>query len=115
VLGGMRLPLTAFVRMVRDPRTRGTVLLVVSLFLVGTVFYALVEGWSVIDALYFSTMTLATVGFGDLTPTTQLSKLFTVVYVLAGVGVLVAFFAELGKQALELRDELTRDGGTRPP
>ena len=104
----MRLPLTAFIRILRDSRTRGSALLVVSLFLVGTAFYALAEGWSVVDAFYFSTMTLATVGFGDLAPTSDGAKLYTVAYVLCGVGILVAFFSELARTTLELREEEMR-------
>jgi voltage-gated potassium channel len=105
VLAGMRLPLTAFVRILRDREARGSPVLVVSLFLIGTAFYVIAEGWSVVDAFYFSTMTLATVGFGDLTPTSDVAKLFTAVYVLAGVGILVAFFSELARATLEVRDE----------
>jgi voltage-gated potassium channel len=64
---------------------------------VGTVVYTALEGWSPIDALYFSVVTLATVGFGDLTPTTDAAKLFTVGYILAGVGIIAAFASELAK------------------
>jgi hypothetical protein len=105
----MRLPLTAFIRILRDPEARGSALLVVSLFLVGTVFYAIAEGWSVVDAFYFSTMTLATVGFGDVVPTNDGTKLFTVLYVLSGVGILVSFFSQLAGATLELRAEMHRD------
>jgi hypothetical protein len=103
---GMLLPILAFRRMVRSPQGRGPAYLVISLFLVGTVFYSLAEGWSPVDAFYFSTMTLATVGFGDLAPSNDLTKLFTVFYVLAGVGTLVSFFSELARATLELRAEL---------
>lgn len=48
--------------------------------LTGTVVYHLLEDWSWVDSLYFSVVTLTTVGYGDLSPTTDLSKLFTVVY-----------------------------------
>ena len=104
--GGLLFPFLAFIRMLRDPQGRGPAVLVISLFLAGTVFYTLVEDWSVVDAFYFSTMTLATVGFGDLAPTTDASKLFTVFYVLGGVGILVSFFTELTKRALEVRTEI---------
>jgi hypothetical protein len=110
----MRLPLEALLRMLRDPNTRGSAVLVVSLFLVGTVFYSLVEGWSVVDSFYFSTMTLATVGFGDLAPTSDGAKVFTVLYVLSGVGILVAFFSELARATLELRDEVLASAPRRP-
>jgi len=101
----MRLPLTAFVRMLRDPRGRGLALLVVSLFFIGTVFYWITEGWSLVDSFYFSTMTLATVGFGDFVPTHPATKLFTVLYVLGGVGILVAFFTELTRRTVEVGAE----------
>jgi hypothetical protein len=111
VISGLVLPLVALIRMARDPQGRAPVLLVLSLFIIGTVFYSLVEDWSVVDAFYFSTMTLATVGFGDLVPTGDASKLFTVFYVLCGVGVLVTFFAELTRWSLELRAQLRGEDG----
>jgi voltage-gated potassium channel len=74
-----------------DPDFRGLALLVFGLLGSGTIFYTLVEGWTVIDALYFSTIVLTTVGLGDVAPTSDTGKLFTIVYVLVGIGVLVAF------------------------
>ena len=56
-----------------------------SLIVVGTVAYHLLEGWSWVDSIYFTTATLTTVGFGDIHPTHDASKLFTVVFVLSGV------------------------------
>lgn len=103
IWAGIGLPLRALVEMARDPGSRGLLWLVFSLFAVGTAFYSLVEGWSVIDALYFCAMTLATVGFGDIVPESAEAKLFTVFYVLAGIGTLVAFFSALAAQTLALQ------------
>ena len=111
LVSGLVLPLVALARMVRDPQGRAPVLLVFSLFVIGTVFYTLVEDWSVVDSFYFSTMTLATVGFGDFAPTTDVSKLFTVFYVLGGVGILVTFFTELTRWSLELRAQFRGEDG----
>jgi voltage-gated potassium channel len=63
--------------------------------LIGSLFYHWAEGWTWLDSLYFSVVTLGTVGFGDLTPTTPLSKLFTIFYILNGIGVLVAFVNQI--------------------
>lgn len=53
----------------------------------GTVFYARYENMTVVDALYFTLITLTTIGYGDIIPTTTGGKLFTVVYVILGLGV----------------------------
>ncbi len=83
LMGGLRF---AF----REPQVQALVLLAGSLIGVATVFYRLVEGWSIIDSLYFSVVTIATVGYGDLAPHTVLGKLFTIVYIFAGIGLFVA-------------------------
>ena len=62
------------------------------MLLVGVLVYHWLEGWDYIDALYFCVITLATIGYGDLTPTTPEAKLFTVFYVLNGIGILLALF-----------------------
>ncbi|MBD0824233.1 potassium channel family protein [Aestuariibaculum marinum] len=66
------------------------------LFLIGaTMFYSKIENWSILDALYFSVMTMATVGYGDLTPKTDLGKIFTMVYTFLAIGAFVAFTAKI--------------------
>jgi voltage-gated potassium channel Kch len=74
------------------------------ILLSGTVFYRTVEGWSWIDALYFSVTTISTVGLGDLSPQTDFGKLFTVVYIFVGVGVFVALFSQFARAMLHLED-----------
>lgn len=59
--------------------------------LTGTVFYHFVEDLDWIDALYFCTITLTTVGYGDIVPHTDLGKIFTIFYVLAGIGIIATF------------------------
>lgn len=61
------------------------------LLALGTIVYHYVEDWSWVDSLYFSTVAVTTVGFGDLAPTTDGSKLFTVVYVLTGIGIITTY------------------------
>ncbi len=42
-------------------------------------------------------MTLTTIGYGDLHPVTNAGKVFTMIYVFVGVGVLVAFVTRLAQ------------------
>jgi len=75
------------------------------LLVVGTAFYSSNEGWSYIDSFYFSVVTMATVGYGDLHPTTPASKLFTVVYIFIGVGLGLYIFSTLARSFIEGRDK----------
>ncbi|MGD9724309.1 MAG: potassium channel family protein [Pirellulales bacterium] len=79
----------------RDPEGRALVVIALFLVVVGTVFYHFVEGWQLIDALYFCVTTLTTVGFGDLAPQTTLGRAFTIPYVIVGVGLMIALVSML--------------------
>ena len=85
----------------RDEHFRSLAFLSAVAIVSGTVFYTLVEDLRVIDALYMSVVTLATVGYGDFTPKTDAGKLFTVFYVLIGVGILLSFVTRVAGQAVQ--------------
>ena len=99
----------------RDPAARPLFLSVAALLATGTVVYTLVERWSLLDSLYFSVMTLTTVGYGDFAPHTVAGKVFTMVYVLAGIAVILAFAEHVLRRMVEIRarDHPT-DGGATP-
>jgi hypothetical protein len=63
----------------------------------GMLAFMWLEGWGWVDALYFCVVTQATVGFGDIVPTTDAGKLFTVVYIFAGLGIIVTFAQRLSR------------------
>ncbi len=58
---------------------------------IGTAFYHYSEGWSLVDSFYFSTITLTTIGYGDLAPTTDGAKIFTAFYAIFGIGLMLYF------------------------
>lgn len=91
----------------REPEVRSLVRLALALILVATFFYWLVEGWSPLDAMYFSVVTIATVGYGDLAPQTALGKIFTIFYIFGGFGIFVAAVTALAHAIL--RAELPHD------
>jgi voltage-gated potassium channel len=94
----------AFRSMLRDPEAKILALTAIVTIAVGSVVYMLIEGWTPIEAVYFCVVTLATVGYGDLHPTTPLGQLFTVGYILVGVGIIAAFISELAKHRAIARD-----------
>ncbi|MFO5526591.1 MAG: potassium channel family protein [Cuspidothrix sp.] len=55
------------------------------IFLIGTLWYCLVEGWSWEDAAYMTVITLATVGYGETHPLGSRGRLFTIALILMGV------------------------------
>jgi hypothetical protein len=79
-----------FFRLVRnvlaDPMVRGLIIGVVIILMVGGVVYRWLEDWSFLNSVYFSAVTLCTVGYGDFAPRTAAGKIFTIVYMFVGVG-----------------------------
>jgi len=57
----------------------------------GTIMYKYLEDWNWIDCLYFSVVTLTTVGYGDIAPTTAAGKIFTIFYIIIGLGIILNF------------------------
>ncbi len=62
----------------------------VALFVYGILGSMFIMHLDIINSLYFTVITVATVGYGDILPVTPVQKLFTVTLVLGGVG-LVAY------------------------
>lgn len=89
----------------RDPSTRALPLVAIALILSGTIFYWRFEDWSIVESLYFSVVTLTTVGYGDLHPTTDATRLFTIAYIFVGIGVFVALLASVAEQYVKQKAE----------
>lgn len=65
--------------------------------LFGTVLFHWLEGWNWIDSLYFTIISLTTVGYGDFTPTTPLTKLIASFFILNGVAILLGLLDQIRK------------------
>lgn len=73
----------------RSPLARraiGSLVALSGVFVLGTVGYMLIEGWSLSDAVYMAVITLATVGFGEVHPLSDAGRVFTSFLILLGVG-----------------------------
>lgn len=71
------------------------------LLLSGAHIYHRVEGWNYLDAFYFTVITLTTVGYGDFSPQTTLGKIFSMLYILLGLGILGALIAIIADKSHE--------------
>ena len=69
----------------------------------GTVAYRVLEDWSWVDSFYFSVVAATTVGFGDLSPSSDGSKLFTVGYIAVGISLIAAYLDARFKRAASRR------------
>jgi hypothetical protein len=77
-------------------------ILTLFLLIIGVVgFSLLVEGWSVLDSLYFTVIYLTTIGYGDLRPSTPVGKIFASIFALGGIVVLGLALGVVGSQLVE--------------
>ncbi|MFH0885192.1 MAG: potassium channel family protein [Candidatus Micrarchaeota archaeon] len=68
----------------------------VIIYVVSILFFHTVEGWNFLDAAYYTTVTLATVGYGDFHPTTDLGKVGAIILIFTGVSTALYVITHLG-------------------
>jgi len=83
------------------------------LIIIGTISYHYFEDWTWIQSFYFTVSTLATVGYGDLHPTTDNTRLFTAFFILAGVSIAVAALSIIGSSYIDNRTKRIAEDNER--
>ncbi len=81
-----------FLDVIFNRKTRPIFIYVALIITIGAVLYHWLEGWSWLDSFYFVVITLTTIGYGDFTPTTAVTKLITIFYGVNGVIVILMLF-----------------------
>jgi voltage-gated potassium channel len=84
-------------------------LVVVGYYLVGLAYYSSVEGWDAITCLYFQTVTLATVGYGDFYPTTTRGRIFTIFYIFGGIFIVGRIINDFGQSILDYAEKQRKE------
>ena len=82
----------------RDPDSRNIVVAAGMLLAAGTLIFAIIEDLSLIDGFYFSFITLSTIGYGDISPATDIGKIVAVIYGIAGLGIIAALISSIASQ-----------------
>lgn len=81
----------SIISFLRDPSYRNLLFTTIFILGIGTVMYHYLEGWTWLDSFYFSVITLTTIGYGDFSPQTSPGKIFTLFYILIGIGIILSF------------------------
>jgi voltage-gated potassium channel len=76
---------------VRQELKTGIILLaaMAAVLVIGTIGYALIEGWTLLDSLYMTVTTIFTVGFGEVHPLSRAGSVFTILLIFGGVGTIL--------------------------
>ncbi len=81
-------------------RILNLVVFVSVLLALGTFGYMLIERWTFADALFMTAITLSTVGFGEVQPLSNDGRIFTIILIMLGVGVIAYSFSTFGEYLL---------------
>jgi voltage-gated potassium channel len=71
------------------------------LLIFGSLGFVWLEGWDFFDALYMTVTTLTTVGYGEIHPLDRIGRLYNMVLILAGMGVLFYIVGSLARVVVE--------------
>ena len=74
-----------------------SVLIFLILIFFGAYVYQQIEGWRYLDSLYYTVITVTTIGYGDFSPETDNGKIFTMFFSFLGIGMAFYFFSLIGR------------------
>lgn len=72
-----------------------------ALLVLGSLGFVWIEGWNFFDALYMTVTTLTTVGYGEVHPLNHIGRLYNMVLILTGMGVLFYIVGSLARVVVE--------------
>lgn len=70
----------------------------------GTLVYSATEGWSILDALYATVITITTVGYGDMTPQSTAGRIFAIGFTLLAISLGGYTFTNLSVYVIQNRE-----------
>jgi voltage-gated potassium channel len=73
--------------------------------IIGTGGFMWLEKLSFLDALYFTIVTIATVGYGDISPATAGGKILAIFIIIIGIGTFVTLLTSVAQRLLQRRQQ----------
>ena len=73
----------------------------VLIVIIGVIGYEVIEGWTFLDALYMTVITITTVGFTEVHPLSYAGRIFTIFLIIGGVGGALYILTTVGQYILE--------------
>ena len=67
----------------------------------GAAVYSSAESWNYVDSLYFTAVSLTTIGYGDFAPLTNFGKIFTVFFSIVGISVTFLLITIIGRHVFQ--------------
>ena len=58
---------------------------VVLIYVIAICYYHATENWTIVDSIYFVTVTVSTIGYGDFHPDNDAVRIFTAFFIIAGL------------------------------
>lgn len=112
-----------------NDRAKACSLLVIGWLLLGMFYFAKSEGWTNVEAMYFSIVTLTTIGFGDYVPSSPSGDDFHFIFCVVGLGLVATLLSSISALASAGGDEAEEEApaeeaapagdagpsGSRPP
>lgn len=89
-------------------RLRVFFLLLVTVIIVGTVGFTVIEHLALVDSFYLTIVTVATVGYGDLAPVTAAGKILAIILIFGGAGSFLGVFTGVSEATFSRREKQAR-------
>jgi len=89
-------------------RLRIFLVIFLAVMIFGTIGFSIIENLSLTDAFYFTIITISTVGYGDMHPTTVSGKILAIFMIVMGVGTFLGVIANASEIMLNNRERLNR-------
>jgi len=89
-------------------RRRFYLVVFTALLLLGILGFMFIENLSLVDSIYFSVVTMATVGYGDIHPQSTVGKILALILIVGGVGTFLGIVASITETFLKRREESFR-------